>query len=119
MTNQSKNWVPVTALVLHHGNLMLNRLTRRCSLNHVDVRLSTREYELLETLLLHRGYVCKREELLKSNARSSNLVDLYVSYLRKKLGADLIRSVRGEGYTIDLPVDAPVDPAPLSEEKPA
>ena len=118
MTNQSKNWMPVTALVLHHGNLMINRLTRRCSLNHVDVRLSTREYELLETLLLHRGSVCKREELL-SNARSPNRVDLYVCYLRKKLGAELIRSVHGEGYTIDLPIDAPVDPAPLSEEKPA
>ena len=115
MTNQSKNWMPVTALVLHHGNLMINRLTRRCSLNHVDVRLSTREYELLETLLLHRGSICKREELLESNARSPNLVSLYVCYLRKKLGAELIRSVHGEGYTID----APVDPAPLSEEKPA
>ena len=68
--------------------------------------LSARELTLAEVLMRHRGQVLSREQLLShvwgyDFDPGSNVVDVYVGYLRKKLGADLIRTVRGIGYRID------------------
>ena len=71
-----------------------------------EVELSARELTLAEVLMRHRGQVLSREQLLShvwgyDFDPGSNVVDVYVGYLRKKLGADLIRTVRGIGYRID------------------
>jgi len=74
--------------------------------NIEHISLTTREYNLLEYLALHRGRVVSREELFdhlfdEIDEVSSNMLDVYVSYLRKKFGPDLITTRRGFGYVID------------------
>jgi DNA-binding response OmpR family regulator len=75
-----------------------------------EVELSAREFILAETFLRHPGQVLSREQLL-SNVwgydfdPGSNVVDVYVGYLRRKLGKDVIETVRGMGYR--LVVDRP------------
>lgn len=67
------------------------------------VELSAREFKLAEILFRNRGQVLSREQLLSrvwgyDYDPGSNIVDVYVGYLRKKLGTDLIETVRGVGY---------------------
>jgi DNA-binding response OmpR family regulator len=69
------------------------------------VELTAREFLLAETLLRHRGQVLSREQLLDrvwglAHDPGSNIVDVYIGYLRRKLGADLIHTVRGVGYRL-------------------
>jgi DNA-binding response OmpR family regulator len=68
-----------------------------------EVELSAREFQLLELFMLNAGQVLSREQLLShvwgyDYDPGSNVVDVYVGYLRRKLGADLIGTVRGMGY---------------------
>ncbi|GAA1813513.1 response regulator transcription factor [Nesterenkonia flava] len=68
--------------------------------------LSSREFALAETFMRHPGQVLSREQLLErvwgySFDPGSNLVDVYVRYLRAKVGADTIRTVRGVGYRLE------------------
>ena len=67
--------------------------------------LSSREYVLLETFMRHPGHVLTREQLLShvwgyDFDPGSNVVDVYVRYLRKKIGSDTIETVRGMGYRL-------------------
>ncbi|WP_254507508.1 response regulator transcription factor [Anatilimnocola floriformis] len=69
------------------------------------VSLTAREFNLLKYLAVHRGKVISRLELYdhlfaENDDAASNVLDVYVSYLRKKLGADLIQTKRGLGYVI-------------------
>ena len=69
------------------------------------IDLPTREFNLAETFFRHAGQVLSREQLLDrvwgyDYDPGSNIVDVYVGYLRKKLGADLIETVRGMGYRL-------------------
>ena len=69
------------------------------------IDLPTREFTLAEALLSHPGQVLSREQLLDrvwgyDYSPGSNVVDVYVGYLRKKLGNDLIETVRGIGYRL-------------------
>jgi two-component system, OmpR family, response regulator QseB len=71
---------------------------------HVD--LSAREFALLHVLLDRSGQVLTRQRLEQAmygwdDDIGSNTVEVYVHHLRRKLGADLIRTVRGVGYVID------------------
>ena len=89
--------------VLEAKNLTLNLLSREVIYNHQPVELSEREFTMLETFLRHQGQVMSREQLLDhvwgySYDPGSNIVDVYVGYLRKKLNSDLIVTVRGIGY---------------------
>jgi DNA-binding response OmpR family regulator len=68
-----------------------------------QVELSAREFQMLELFMLNAGQVLSREQLLShvwgyDYDPGSNVVDVYVGYLRRKLGADLIGTVRGMGY---------------------
>ncbi len=68
-----------------------------------EVELSAREFQLLELFMLNAGQVLSREQLLShvwgyDYDPGSNVVDVYVGYLRRKLGADTIGTVRGMGY---------------------
>ena len=80
--------------------------TREVTIAGDDVSLSRREYELLEFLLRHPGRVITKTELLDRvwDARGvgyePNVVEVYVGYLRRKLGPGLIETVRGAGYRL-------------------
>jgi two-component system, OmpR family, copper resistance phosphate regulon response regulator CusR len=89
--------------VLRAGPLTLDLYARRAAVDGREVDLSQREFLLAETLLRHAGQVLSREQLLShvwgyDYDPGSNVVDVYIGYLRKKLGAALIETVRGAGY---------------------
>jgi DNA-binding response OmpR family regulator len=91
--------------VLGVGNVRLNLKTRRATVEDRTVELTAREFSLLETLLRHADQVLSREQLLSHvwgyfYDPTTNIVNVYVSALRKKLGADVIESVRGVGYRV-------------------
>jgi DNA-binding response OmpR family regulator len=90
-------------MVLQRRNLRLDLRTRRVYVGDRAVDLSAREFTLAETFLRHPDQVMSREQLLNhvwgyDYDPGSNIVDVYVGYLRKKLGDDLIETVRGVGY---------------------
>lgn len=95
--------------VLACGGLQLNLHTRRASIADQTIDLSAREFALAETFLRHPCQVLSREQLLSSVwgydfDPGSNVVDVYVRYLRRKLGADRFSTLRGMGYRLeDLP----------------
>jgi DNA-binding response OmpR family regulator len=91
--------------VLRAGDLRLDLKSRRATVHERTVELTAREFSLLETLLRHAGQVLSREQLLShvwgySFDPSTNLVNVYVNSLRKKLGRDVIETVRGVGYRL-------------------
>jgi DNA-binding response OmpR family regulator len=111
--------------VLRCGGLELNRLQQSLECGEELIALSRREFGLLEYLMLHRGHCVSRATLLErvwsaSDAGNTNVVDVYINYLRRKLGpsGSLIETVRGQGYRIagvDIGKAAqPVPPAALS-----
>ena len=89
--------------MLTHRNIVLNLRTRIVQVDEQVIELSAREFTLAETFMNHPGQVLSREQLLDrvwgyDYAPGSNVVDVYVGYLRKKLGSRLIETVRGMGY---------------------
>jgi DNA-binding response OmpR family regulator len=91
--------------VLRAGGVSLDLRTRRASVGDRTVELTAREYALLETFLRHPGQVLSREQLLShvwgyDFDPGSNVVDVYVRYLRTKLDGDVIETVRGMGYRL-------------------
>jgi DNA-binding response OmpR family regulator len=98
--------------VLRHRDVELNRMERKVTRNGRMIELTVKEFGLLEFLMQRRGRCCSRAELLRevwqmSPDAGTNVVDVYVNYLRKKLGAAsvdedagcaVIATVRGEGY---------------------
>ncbi len=87
------------------GGLRLDRRTRRIAGPRGESELSAREFALAEIFLLNPGQVLTREQLLDlvwgyDFDPGSNVVDVYVGYLRKKLGTDTIATVRGVGYRL-------------------
>lgn len=92
--------------LLTRGNIALNLLRREVTVAGRPVELSAREFALAEMFLRHPGQVLSREQLLShvwgyEFDPGSNVVDVYVGYLRKKLGGKLIKTVRGMGYRLD------------------
>ena len=91
--------------VLSHRDIALNLLTRRVAVGGREYDLSAREYGLLETFLRHPGQVLSRTQLLSmvwgfDFDPGSNIVDVYVRYLRRKIGADRLQTVRNMGYRL-------------------
>ncbi len=91
--------------VLSFGDLSLDLRTRHATVAGREVELSAREFSLAETFLSHPGQVLSREQLLDrvwgyDFDPGSNVVDVYVRYLRKKVGAERIVTVRGMGYRL-------------------
>jgi len=92
--------------VIEVGNLEVDTASRTVRQAGNPVMLTAREYVLLEYLVLHRGEVVSRTELYEhlfdeNDATLSNLLDVHVSNLRRKLGADLIQTRRGLGYSVE------------------
>ena len=91
--------------LIEHGGLVLDLRTRRVSVEGRWVDLSAREFSLAETFMRHPGQVLSREQLLErvwgmDFDPGSNVVDVYVSYLRGKLGRERLETVRGVGYRL-------------------
>jgi DNA-binding response OmpR family regulator len=90
---------------LRAGKVALDLLTRRVRVGDEEVELSAREFALAEVFFRNAGQVLSREQLLSfvwgyDRDPGSNVVDVYVGYLRKKLGDDVIATVRGMGYRL-------------------
>lgn len=93
------------ATVLTHGPVRLDLRTRRVRVGEKVMDLSAREFALLEVFLRNPEQVLSREQLLShvwgyDFDPGSNVVDVYVRYLRRKLGAERIETVRGMGYRL-------------------
>jgi two-component system, OmpR family, copper resistance phosphate regulon response regulator CusR len=92
--------------VLSAGGATLDLRTRQVTVDGVSHELSAREFTLADMFFRHPGQVLSREQLLShvwgyDFDPGSNIVDVYVGYLRRKLGKNRIASVRGMGYRLD------------------
>jgi two-component system copper resistance phosphate regulon response regulator CusR len=94
-----------SSLEIEGGGVRLDVRARSAAVEGHEVDLTTQEYMLLETFVRHAGQVLSREQLL-SNVwgydfdPGSNVVDVYVGYLRRKLGRERLETVRGVGYRL-------------------
>jgi DNA-binding response OmpR family regulator len=93
--------------VLEAGDVVLDLRTRRASIDGASIELSAREFTMLEVFLRHPEQVLSREQLLShvwgyDHDPGSNVVDVYVGYLRRKLGKERIATVRGMGYALHV-----------------
>ena len=96
--------------LLRLSDLVLDPVRRQVRRGALSLTLTEREYQLLLLLLRHRGEVVSREHILRAiwtdggGAASSNVIEVYVRYLRQKLeqngGRRLIHTVRGQGYSL-------------------
>jgi DNA-binding response OmpR family regulator len=101
---------------LRAGDLVVDLLGRDVRIGERSVTLTARQFSLLEQFLRHPDRVLTRQELLSSVWEmefdpGTNLVDVYVGYLRRKLGSDVIQTVRGAGYRLGTPPAATPTPA--------
>lgn len=103
--------------VLRYAGVEMNRIDRSVRRDGVGIELTAKEFALLEFLLLRRGRCCERKELLREvwqmpEESGTNVVDVYINYLRRKLAAahpegvaslshaTVIETVRGQGYRL-------------------
>jgi len=107
-------------VLLRVGGICVDLLQREVTIDGRPVRLSAREFSLLKTFVDHPRQVLSRQELLSMAwgmhfDPRTNLVDVYVSYLRRKLGESVIDTVHGAGYRLRI------DPRrrPLGRHEPA
>ncbi|MGN9913630.1 response regulator transcription factor [Phytohabitans sp. LJ34] len=96
---------PQRPAVLTVGALRLDPAERRVTLDGAEIALTVREYTLLEYLMRRAGEVVSKTELLDhvwdaSIETAPNAVEVYVGYLRRKLGRDILETVRGAGYRL-------------------
>ncbi len=98
---------PSAERVISYGAVSLDPMARRVTVGGDEVELTAKEFDLLECLMAHRGRVLSRVELKElvwdfSFDAQTKIVDLYVHYLRRKLGreGDIIQTVRGVGYAV-------------------
>jgi DNA-binding response OmpR family regulator len=100
--------------MLRAAGCALDLRTRRLLVGERSMELTAREFALAETFFRHAGQVLSREQLL-SNVwgydydPGSNVVDVYVGYLRKKIGEDRIATIRGMGYQLKAADDGDPD----------
>jgi two-component system OmpR family response regulator len=101
-----------TSSELTAGDVRLDTRSGRVTLNGEPVKLTAQEYKLLGYLMHHKGKVVSRTELIEhiydqDFDRDSNTIEVFVTRIRKKLGAEVITTIRGLGYSLDDPADAP------------
>jgi DNA-binding response OmpR family regulator len=99
---------PERPTVLVAGDLELDPALRRVSLSRADVPLTAREFAVLEYLMRRHGEVVSKTELLDhvwdaAVETAPNAVEVYVGYLRRKIGRDRLETVRGVGYRLVVP----------------
>ena len=91
--------------VLRWGAVLLEPAARQVSLHGTAVTLSTREFDLLQVLMLNAGRVLSREQLEQQlyswgHEVESNAIEVHIHHLRRKLQPELIQTLRGVGYTV-------------------
>ena len=96
----------ITRNIIELGELRIDTAARSVSHGLVVIELTAREYSLVEYLALHRGEVVTRTTLYEhlfdeDDSTLSNLLDVHVSNIRKKLGHDFITTRRGHGYSVE------------------
>lgn len=96
---------------LECGPLRVDTRTSRVTVNGSAVKLTSLEYRLIEYLIHHQGRIISRTELVEhlydqDFDRDSNTIEVFVGRLRRKLGKDMIETVRGLGYRLAAPEDA-------------
>jgi DNA-binding response OmpR family regulator len=106
---------------LKAGPLTVDLITHRAVLHGKEVALSARELALLATFVRHVGQVLSRRQLLElvweiDFDPSSNVVEVYVAALRRKIGASFLETVRGTGYRFVVPGDQPARRRPERNE---
>jgi len=94
------------------GPVVLDTKSARVSVDGMPVKLTSLEFRLLAYLMHHKGKVVSRTELVEhlydqDFDRDSNTIEVFVGRLRKKLGADVLHTIRGMGYCVSEPGDAP------------
>jgi two-component system OmpR family response regulator len=104
---------PRRPAVLTVGDVSLDPSRRRVTRNGVEVALTTREYGLLHYLMRRAGDVVSKTELLDhvwdaSEDTAPNAVEVYIGYLRRKLGRDRVETIRGAGYRLTVPPTRPM-----------
>ncbi|EAU40120.1 Response regulator receiver:Transcriptional regulatory protein, C terminal:Sugar transporter superfamily [Fulvimarina pelagi HTCC2506] len=90
---------------LECGPLRLDTRTARVSVDGTPLKLTSHEYRLLDYLMHHQDSVVSRSELIEhlydqDFDRDSNTIEVFVGRLRKKIGIDLIETIRGQGYRL-------------------
>ena len=93
----------VVSTTITHGGVTLDVRTRQVLIDGRAVELTSRAFAVLETLMHHPGEVLSQPQLLDQvwgydHEPSSNVVEVYIGYLRKKLRPDVVETVRGAGY---------------------
>jgi two-component system OmpR family response regulator len=96
---------PERPAVMVVGDVSLDPARRRVTVSGTEVTLTTREYGLLQYLMRRSGDVVSKTELLDhvwdaSEETAPNAVEVYIGYLRRKLGRDVLETVRGAGYRL-------------------
>lgn len=101
---------------LELGPLAIDTRAARVTVNGEAIKLTSHEYRLLAYLMHHKGKVVSRTELVEHMYdqdfdRDSNTIEVFVGRLRKKLGINVIQTVRGLGYKLGLPEEGDGDEA--------
>ena len=91
---------------LEAGGVRLDTRSSKVTLDGEPVKLTAQEYKLLSYLMHHKGKVVSRTELIEhiydqDFDRDSNTIEVFITRIRKKLGADLITTIRGLGYSLE------------------
>lgn len=99
-----------SAATLEAGKLMVDTRAARATVNGEPIKLTAHEYRVLSYLMHHQGRVVPRTELVEhiydqDFDRDSNTIEVFVTRIRKKLGADVITTIRGLGYSLDDPAE--------------
>jgi DNA-binding response OmpR family regulator len=107
MRSSHSHVTPQEKSVIKVGNVTLDLHTRRVKVGDREIELPSREFIMAEVFFRHPEQVMTRQQLLDlvwgyDYDPGSNIVDVYVGYLRKKLGAQLIETVRGMGYRLRI-----------------
>lgn len=107
-------WRDEKDFALRAGSLTLDVTAHRAFLEGREVRLSARELELLTAFMRHQGQVLSRPQLLKmvwdiDFDPGSNVVDVHVAALRRKIGSELVETIRGLGYRFVPPKERTVE----------
>ena len=92
------------------GDVRLDTRSGKVTLAGDPVKLTAQEYKLLSYLLHHKGKIVSRTELIEhiydqDFDRDSNTIEVFVTRIRKKLGADVITTIRGLGYSLEEPAE--------------
>jgi DNA-binding winged helix-turn-helix (wHTH) protein len=101
-----KDVLETTVEIKNNLRVKIDLLARTVQVNADVCFLSRMEFELFRYLLDNAGKVVTREQILHDvwfDDAASNVIDVYIHYLRKKLSHDIVKSVNGVGYTLNLP----------------